>query len=685
MTLALLLIMFGASSIIMAPKLIQQKIEQKLQLKIGTKTYERFTRVPIPLTVRVYMFHVANAERVLAGLERPHYEEVGPFMFKQWRRREIVDHEDNNRRLRYREIKTYYPILPSAGGSDSVADAALRAQALDPRQYNITSINVPMLAVLTRLAPFEGIKRSIVATALNNLFRAGRDKILITKSANEWLFEGFKVDFMEAARDLFTNYFNYNFDSPLPGNKFGFFYLKNGTWSRREAGELTVFTGRNESMNDFMLVDNWNDMRKLHVWPANTEAGERCNQIVGTDGSQFHPGVTRDTLLSIFAPQACRSLQIKYKEDTEARGIPLYRFVMSPDNNSAPRKNPRNACYCTIAKPTRAATNYLTSSSSTTTESIDMTRLKANSSTNSKQIDDSRCYLDGLMDLSACQRGAPIAASAPHFYAADPMLAAAAGLKPDKRRHETHLDIEPMTGAVMRAASRAQINAFVEQPALDFADSSIIGNMTAMIAPIMWIEETAEIDEKSANDFKAQLLNTVHKLRVASWGSIVLGLLLVVLVALQYWYVTCYKLDKALAKTESTRRVLRQRGGGRARTAASARSRRRTPSRAKSTGSGGERLASNLRLGDAQHAHLAMSGMKPSSSGAPGKSAKALLAGAAYAETSDEELQSWRKLVRDNSDNSDNDDDDDNVDSTSGLDNAAREHTPDEPAAGTSL
>lgn len=517
---------------------------------------------------------MTNSEQVLLGLERPRFQEVGPFMYKQWRRREVIDFEDNNRKLRFKEFKTFYSMYESSNLADkepesdktipitktsaslskksnhfdstgdvhNISDNSMpqkqQATMLDPNNTLVTIVNLPLLSVLTKLAQLEegSFKRNLAAKIASRLIKDGNDKILVTRPANQLLFDGYKVDFMESVRDLVSETLGYNFESPLPKNMFGFFYMKNGTWSRRDNGEITIFTGRNESMNDFMMVDNWNDLRQLNVWPTNTEAGNRCNQINGTDGSQFHPGANKNQVLSIFSPMICTSITIKYKEDTQAKGIPLLRFTTPADIFAAPKKNPKNACYCTIPNKQKAASQSKSSTKS------------------SQQINDSRCYLDGIMDLSLCQRGAPIAASSPHFYNADPMLAMAAGLKPNKDLHETYLDIEPMTGSVFRAASRAQMNAFVEQAALEVVDRSIIGHMSPMVAPLLWLEESVEIDEKSSNEFKSQLLNLVQKAKRTFIYSIVVGCVTAIVVCIQYWYVTCYSIDTDLLKLASDRK-----------------------------------------------------------------------------------------------------------------------------------
>uniref|UniRef100_A0A6G1SIR4 Scavenger receptor class B member 1 n=1 Tax=Aceria tosichella TaxID=561515 RepID=A0A6G1SIR4_9ACAR len=659
-TCACLAILFGGLSLYMMPKLIQQKIEQRMQLKIGTKTFDRFTRVPIPITVKFYLFNITNADQVLAGLERPQFDEVGPFIYKQWRRRDVVDIIDNNRKIVYREYKTFYSSWPShlANSNDNnnndhasswqLEDGTL---ILNPKAYNVTMINLPLLSVLNQLGQLEEgtLKRSAASRIVARLIQEANERILITRPVNELLFDGYKVGLMDAASDLISNTLGYNFESPLPRNKFGFFHGKNGTWSRKESGEMTIFTGRNESMKDFMLVDNWNGQKQLNVWPKNTEAGNRCNEIRGTDGSQFHPGVTREQTLDIFSPLICSSIFVKYKEDTSVRDIPLLRFTTPPDVFAAPRKSPRNACYCTIAQSTdhhhhqqaamKSHHRHHRSSSSTSLlhnsngniSQPGPSSLAVTATKHKARITDSRCYIDGLMDLSLCQKGAPIAASSPHFYNADPMLAMAADMKPQKERHETYLDIEPMTGAVFRAASRAQLNALVEQAALQVVDPQLIGNMTAMVTPLLWIEETAEIDEKSSLEFKGQLLNTVNKARRTFIYAIVIGCILFIGVAIQYWYVTCYKIDTS-SKPKKRRDFKNNRRkfganddddddsvrGGDTATPSGPRAQRRPP---------GSRRDENLAM--AQTKLIGMDSDKPASSSTSGPGAGALVAAAA--------------------------------------------------------
>ncbi len=67
-----------------------------------------------------------------------------------------------------------------------------------------------------------------------------------------------------------------------------------------------------------------------------------------------------------------------------------------------------------------------------------------------------RC-LDGTLYAQGCL-GVPIISTAPHFFQADPSLAEAIdGLTPDQEKHDTFLDVDPITGVAMTAYKKGQV------------------------------------------------------------------------------------------------------------------------------------------------------------------------------------------------------------------------------------
>ncbi|MFV2015859.1 MAG: hypothetical protein ACC656_10545, partial [Candidatus Heimdallarchaeota archaeon] len=117
---------------------------------------------------------------------------------------------------------------------------------------------------------------------------------------------------------------------------------------------------------------------------------------------------------------------------------------------------------------------------------------------------------------------APLFISMPHFYDADSAASSVEGLSPNKEKHETRVDIEPITGVVMSAAKRLQIN-FQVGPGNLFTT----GIAKTDLLPIVWIEEGGSITPDLAEDFKnavygAQQIQQVAPITGAAVGIVLL-------------------------------------------------------------------------------------------------------------------------------------------------------------------
>ena len=109
----------------------------------------------------------------------------------------------------------------------------------------------------------------------------------------------------------------------------------------------------------------------------------------------------------------CRSIFVQYESDIDVRGISAYRFVAPESIFANVSVNPGNLCYCTP--------------------------------------DASHCLSAGVLNISSCQMGAPVVSSPPHFYQGDEKYRnEIGGLHPDKEKHQTFLDVEPLSGFLPR-------------------------------------------------------------------------------------------------------------------------------------------------------------------------------------------------------------------------------------------
>ena len=116
------------------------------------------------------------------------------------------------------------------------------------------------------------------------------------------------------------------------------------------------------------------------------------------------------------------------------------------------------------------------------------------------------CLGSGVLNVSVCKNGAPIIISFPHFYEADEkFVSAIEGMHPNKEYHETFVDINPLTGVILRAAKRFQINVYVRKLD-DFIET---GNIQTLVFLVMYINESVLIDKETASRLKSVINTTL--------------------------------------------------------------------------------------------------------------------------------------------------------------------------------
>ncbi|XP_059361399.1 platelet glycoprotein 4-like [Carassius carassius] len=257
----------------------------------------------------------------------------------------------------------------------------------------------------------------------------------------------------------------------------GVFYPYNGTLD----GPYTVFTGKDD-IKKVATIERWQGETSLSYWND-----PYCNKINGTDGSSFHPFLDKKKPLFFFSPDICRSISAQYNSTLDLKGIDVYRYMLPPEALASPAENPDNQCYCTDAVLTK------------------------------------NCTTAGLLDLTAC-RGAPVFLSLPHFlFGSNDLLQGVIGLNPNFDEHSIFLDVEPITGFTLRFAKRLQLN-MLYGPSDHIEILKNIKEPT--IFPILWVNETAALDDETADMFKKELIGRMDLLEGFQIGLIVVGLIL---------------------------------------------------------------------------------------------------------------------------------------------------------------
>lgn len=78
--------------------------------------------------------------------------------------------------------------------------------------------------------------------------------------------------------------------------------------------------------------------------------------------------------------------------------------------------------------------------------------------------------------------------STPHFLDANPKYTEMSGLVPVREKHETYMDIEPMTGAILQASKKIQINLMLKP----IKELSLLSKVPDMLFPLVWADEVSK-------------------------------------------------------------------------------------------------------------------------------------------------------------------------------------------------
>uniref|UniRef100_A0AAY4CHB1 Platelet glycoprotein 4 n=1 Tax=Denticeps clupeoides TaxID=299321 RepID=A0AAY4CHB1_9TELE len=264
----------------------------------------------------------------------------------------------------------------------------------------------------------------------------------------------------------------WGYTDPTIGSVIGVFYPYNDTYD----GPYNVFSGKDD-ISKVALIDRWRGHASLPFWDDNY-----CDMINGSDASSFPPFVDKKKTLYFFSSDICR-LGL-FTGSVDLKGIEVYRYMLPKMTLAAPTVNPDNMCYCKDPVLTL------------------------------------NCTVAGVLDISSCRDGTPILISLPHFLHGSPELVEAlVGLNPNEDHHSTFLDVEPITGFTLNFAKRLQVN-------IMYGPSKKVQNNT--IIPILWLNETATLDDATADRLKGELFSRVEMLEAVQISLMVIGVVLCV-------------------------------------------------------------------------------------------------------------------------------------------------------------
>ncbi|XP_030211225.1 lysosome membrane protein 2 isoform X1 [Gadus morhua] len=429
--------------------IIHNRLKGEITLTEGSRVFESWKSPPPPVYMQYFFFNITNLAEVEGGAMAV-LSQVGPYTYREYRPKANVTVAEDGMKVSAYCPKTFVFLREKSVG--------------DPADDVVNTINIPAWAVMNKAKGF------FKASAASIWLRGMGVGLYTTRTVAELLW-GYEDPMLVSLAT--TN--------PEVEGVFGLMYKKNGSLG----GEFVYHTGKQNFM-DYGRVHTWSGQSQLTFWNSN-----QSNSINGTDGSAFHPLLSRDERLYVFTSDLCRSIFMEFEKDVTVKGIPAYRFTPPRAVLASKEENPANEGFCVTPK---------------------------------------ECLGSGVLNVSPCRKGAPVVASFPHFYLGDPKYAnGVTGLNPVKELHQTFLDLNPTTGIPVRASKKAQVNIHIGRVQYFPATK----NLNDTIFPVMFINETVEIDDASAERLKRLLLiETVvsnFPLLIVGLGAILLVVFIILL------------------------------------------------------------------------------------------------------------------------------------------------------------
>uniref|UniRef100_A0A1L8DJS2 Sensory neuron membrane protein 2 n=1 Tax=Nyssomyia neivai TaxID=330878 RepID=A0A1L8DJS2_9DIPT len=470
------------------PPLVRQQIIDNVVLdREGTEQWDRFVELPQPLLFKVYIFNVTNPDEVINNQALPVVEEIGPYIYRQYRRKPHVEFMNDNEEIQFLQE------------SEFVYDHRLSAPLSQDDPLFVISLHIN--SVLMEVESTMEIFLQPINDALHYIFGDNPSMIMRT-TPRSLLFEG--IEFCWPGRhplaDVVCNIVKEQITDAmivLPDGTLSFAMFRHKNMTNN--GLFRVHSGRVEP-RDVQQIITWENKIALDVWPNNADGTTSvCNEIRGSDGAAFRPLQETGESAFIFNTDICQTVRLEYDGQGEYEGIPAFKYTASPSFIAQIGPEYNNSCFCINHIPGGI-------------------------------VQENGCLYPGAMDLSTCQ-GAPLLLTKPHLLGADHYQAFVHGLSPDPEKHDIIVLVEPNTGSPLMAASRVQFNQFLRP----VQHVEITQNLGHSIVPILWIEEGIELNDELVDFIRSSLVDVLVILDAVHWTLFAVGLAL--FIAMLTWLI----------------------------------------------------------------------------------------------------------------------------------------------------
>uniref|UniRef100_A0A1A9VH65 Protein croquemort n=1 Tax=Glossina austeni TaxID=7395 RepID=A0A1A9VH65_GLOAU len=309
---ATLFLILGIVLTVWGPSLADNFINNMIVLKEGSTTFEKWTDVPVPVYMQMYMFNWTNGKEVQESGVKPNFERVGPYVFRENNiKTNITWHE--NQTISFKPQRTWHfePKM-SSGNLDDL----------------VTAPHIPSLAA----SSFMRKKSSLMKKFFSSILNKNGGALYQTHTVNEWLFDGFYDEFLAFAKKQ-----NNSLIPPIPSDHFGFLLNRNG--SSDYEGTFTIHTGQG----------NLREMGEIKLWNGQSHTGYfsgECGRINGSTGELFAPKRDPNEYITVFSRDTCRIINLMPVGADTFRGIEAMHYETQAETFDNGVLNPDMKCYC---------------------------------------------------------------------------------------------------------------------------------------------------------------------------------------------------------------------------------------------------------------------------------------------------------------------------------------------------
>ncbi|KAH9425317.1 hypothetical protein DERP_005920 [Dermatophagoides pteronyssinus] len=416
-------VLFGA-----LPKIVQDKVNEQMVLdENNTDIYDMFKSLPVPLQFRIWAFEADVSTFDGQHINTITYKKRGPYVYNEQRNKSFIEFSSDGNNVSY-TLDKYYTFnkdesCPGCSKDDKI-------NFFNPlfamEQANLDSFIEANKKDPETLRMFESLIYNFDTI----------DDLLITGNSN----------------------------------------LGQSILASKDFNTFIVDTGKSDIKQLEQVLSYADNSEITGVWPNNDDGStSRCNKLIGTDATQYAPGLTGDETIWAFETLLCYSLYAKHGilPDRDVKDIPTYRYTIMKENFL---ETLENSCFCLE--------------------------------------DDIKQCTSGMLNLKKCGAaiGFEFLASPAYFFEAPEHLKWT-GLDKivniDDITEEncgTFFDIEPQTGIVLNAEKKLMLNIKVRPNAVPaLKDLATDKYFNYQVSPFLYIEEAGGIDDENAKKLKDKL------------------------------------------------------------------------------------------------------------------------------------------------------------------------------------